>query len=169
VISSVVQSVQAHIATLSFTEALALFPVAVMLHVYEEWPRFPQWARRFTSATYSDRDYIVTHAIAIVAAIASVILLRTFPSRAMLFVFLAVVFGPGAFCNAWFHIGGTILSGTYCPGAITGLMLYVPLSALLVVLGLRDGLFTGRLILLALAVAATLHTIEVSHNVFKRW
>ena len=48
-------------------------------------------------------------------------------------------------------------------------MLYFPLSALLVVLGLREGLFTGRLVLLALAIAVTFHTVEVGHNVFKRW
>src|SRR5439155_3824007 len=107
--------VQAYVANVSFAEALALFPAAVALHVYEEWPRFPQWARRFASATYSDRDYIATHVLAIVAAIAFVMLVRAFPSPTMLFVFFAMVFGPGVFCNAWFHLGATILSGTHCP------------------------------------------------------
>src|SRR5439155_15839578 len=92
VIPSVTQSVQAYVANVSFAEALALFPAAVALHVYEEWPRFPQWARRFASATYSDRDYIATHVMAIAAAIAFVMLVRAFPSRAMLFVFFAMVF-----------------------------------------------------------------------------
>jgi hypothetical protein len=163
------QSVQAYIANGSFADALALFPIAVALHVYEEWPRFPQWAQRFGSTTYSDREYIATHVIAIITAIVSALLVRTFPSRAMLFLFFAMVFGPGVFWNVWFHLGGTVLSGTYCPGAVTGLTLYLPLSVLLVVLGLRDGLVTGRLILVALAVAAMFHTIEVGHNVFKRW
>lgn len=68
-----------------------------------------------------------------------------------------------------FISAGLSFSATYCPGAITGLILYLPFSALLVVLGLREGLFTTRLILLALAVAATFRTVEVGHNVFKRW
>ena len=48
-------------------------------------------------------------------------------------------------------------------------MVYLPLSVLLVLLGLRDGLFTVRFLLPALALAATFHTLEVGHNVFKRW
>src|SRR5262245_33108019 len=104
------QSVQGYIANRSFAEALALFPAAVALHVYEEWPRFPQWARRFASATYSDREYIATHVIAIITAIVSAILVGAFPSGPMFFVFFAIVFGPGVFWNAWFHLGGTVLS-----------------------------------------------------------
>lgn len=87
----------------------------------------------------------------------------------MLFAFFAFVFGPGAFCNALFHAGATGLTRTYCPGVLTGLLLYVPLSALLVFLGLRDGLFTVTFLVTALVVAGTFHTIEVGHNVFKRW
>ena len=67
------------------------------------------------------------------------------------------------------HSGATALTRTYCPGVITSLLVYVPLSALLVFLALREGLFTGTLLMAALAVAGILHAIEVGHNVFKRW
>lgn len=66
----------ANLANVSFADALLLFPTTVVIHVCEEWPRFPRRARRFGSPTYSDRDYIVTHALAIVAASAFVMLLR---------------------------------------------------------------------------------------------
>ena len=92
----------ANLANVSFADALLLFPAMVVIHICEEWPRFPRWARRFGSPTYSDRDYIVTHALAIVAASAFVMLLRAFPSSPMLFVFFGLIFGPGAFWNAWF-------------------------------------------------------------------
>ena len=159
----------ANLANVSFADALLLFPATVVIHVCEQWPRFPRWARRFGSPTYSDRDYIVTHALAIVAASAFVMLLRTFPSSPMLFVFFALMFGPGAFCNAWFHLGATVISRTYCPGIVSGLLLYLPLSSLLVVLGLRERLFTGSSTVLTVAVAAAFHIIEVGHSVFKRW
>src|SRR5262249_4633850 len=131
----------------SFLQAVVLFPVAVSLHVFEEWPRFPKWARQFGSAKYSDREYIVTHALAVVFALGAVAIIRAFPTSSILFGFFAIVFGPGVFCNAWFHAAATVLTRTYCPGVITGTLIYLPLSAVLVLLGLRDGLFTVRLLL----------------------
>ena len=158
------------VSHVSFVQALVLFPFAVALHVFEEWPRFPRWARRFASAAYSDREYIVTHALALVFAIGAVAIVRAFPTQPIvLFAFFALVFGPGAFCNALFHAGATVLTRTYCPGVVTGVLVYLPLSGLFVVLGLRDGLFTSHFLLVAVTVAAMFHTLEVGYNVFKRW
>ena len=154
---------------MSFGQALVLFPLAQALHVFEEWPGFPRWARRFASPTYSDREYIITHVLAILFAIGSVLLVRTFPNRWMVFGFFAFAFGPGIFCNALFHAGATVLSRRYCPGVLSGILVYVPLSVLLAVLGVRDGLLTERSLLVALIVAAGFHTIEVGHNVFESW
>jgi hypothetical protein len=64
---------------------------------------------------------------------------------------------------------GLFAEYTYCPGVITGVLVYLPLSLMVVVSGVRDGLFTPRLLLAALAVAAIFHKLEVGHNVFKRW
>ena len=163
------ESAFAVIGHISFRQALALFPVAVVFHIFEEWPGFPRWARRFASAQYSDREYIVTHTLAVIFAIGAVILVRAFPTPLILFGFFAMVLGPGVFCNAWFHACATVLSGTYCPGVVTGIFVYLPLSVLLVRLGLRDGLFTVHFLFPVLAMAATFHTLEVGHNVFKRW
>jgi hypothetical protein len=41
--------------------------------------------------------------------------------------------------------------------------------AVLVLLGLRDGLFTAQSLTLALTVAGIFHTIEIGHTVFRRW
>src|SRR5262245_32607560 len=152
---------------LSLVQVLVLFPLGVALHVAEEWPGFPRWARRFASAQYSDREYITTHVVAVVMAIGAVGVVWWFPTAPVLFGFLAIVFGPGVFCNAWFHIGATLLSRTYCPGVITGVLVYLPLSLMVVVSGMRSGLFAPRSLLAALAAAAILHTLEVGRNVFK--
>ena len=87
----------------------------------------------------------------------------------MVFGFFAFVLGPGISCNALFHAGATVLSRIYCPGVHSGTFVYVPLSVLLAVLGVRDGLLAERSLLVALIVAAGFHTIEVGHNVFRRW
>ena len=163
------EAAAATLEQMSFRQALILFPLAVALHIFEEWPRFPRWARRFASPTYTDRDYIITHVFAILFAIGAVLLVRAFPNRWILFGFFAFVFWPGTFCNALFHAGATVLSRRYCPGVLTGILVYLPLSFLLAVVGVRDGLLSERSLLVALIVAGGFHTIEVGHNVFKRW
>ncbi len=155
--------------TLSFHDAVLLFPVATALHVLEEWPRFPRWARRFASPRYSDREYLITHAIAVGLALVTAVGLRVLPIPWVVFLFFAFLFGPGVFCNALFHAAATVRSRAYCPGVLTGLFLYLPLSFLLAGLALRDGLLSGLSLLAALCIAVAFHTLEVGHNVFKRW
>jgi hypothetical protein len=155
---------------MSFVEAFALFPMAQAVHVLEEWIQgFPKWARRFASDRYTDREYAVTHALAIASAIATAFLVRTFPNRSVVFVVLAFIFGPGIACNALFHLGATLISHRYCPGVITSIVLYVPLTCWLIVLALRQGLLPPAMVTTALLLGAAFHTLEVSHNVFKRW
>jgi len=155
--------------TASFRDVVLLFPCAVVLHVVEEWPGFPRWARRFASPRYSDRAYTITHAFAVTLALAVALLLRAFQAPWLLFAFFAFVFGPGVLWNACFHAGASLASRTYCPGVATGLAVYLPLSLWLGALALRDGLIAAPVLALALVVAAAFHTLEVGHNVFERW
>ena len=154
---------------MTFSDAFVLFPVVQAAHVWEEWPGFPRWARRFGSSGYTDREYLVTHALAIAAAIAVVFLVRAFPNRVIVFTTFALALGPGIACNAVFHLGATAISRHYCPGAITSIGLYIPLAAWLIALALREGLLSPAAVTIALAIAAVFHALEVSHNVFERW
>ncbi len=154
---------------MTFSDAIVLFPVVQAAHVWEEWPGFPQWARRFASSRYTDREYLVTHALAIASAIAVVLLVRAFPNRFVVFAACALAWGPGIACNAVFHLGATAISRRYCPGALTSLGLYIPLAGWLIALAVRDGLLTSATVAIALTIAAVIHSLEVSHTVFKRW
>ena len=156
-------------SNLSFRQAVLLYPVATALHVLEEWPGFPRWARRFAAPAYSDREYLVTHVVTVLVAVVAAGTLRAFPDPRLVWVFIAFVFGPAVFCNALFHAGASLASRAYCPGVRTGLLLYLPLSCALVALALREGLLSGRSLLVALCLAALCHAAEVGHNVFKRW
>lgn len=155
--------------TLAFRDVVLLFPAAAALHVFEEWPGFPRWARRFASTGYSDRAYLVTHAFAVGGALALAFLLRFFSPPWLLFLFFALWFLPGVFCNAFFHAGASLLSRTYCPGVVTGLLVYLPFSLWLAALAHTEGLIGGPALALAFVVAAVFHTLEVGHNVFERW
>ena len=154
---------------MELTQALALFPIAQTLHVWQEWPRFPEWARRFASDRYTDREYIITHGLAVASAVAALLLARAFLNQAVIFVVFALVFGPGTACNALFHVGATLISRHYCPGAVTSIVVYIPLTLWLIVLALREGLMSPARVTTALLIAATFHAVEVGHNVFKRW
>jgi len=157
------------LAALHFRDALLAFPLAVLLHVFEEWPRFPVWARRFASKHYSDRAYVVTHVFAVALALAAAVLIRSFPLPWLVFAFFALIFGPGVFCNALFHLGASLATRSYCAGAVTGLVVYLPLALLLAGLAAREGLIGATGLAAALGVAAVFHTLEVGHNVFARW
>ncbi len=156
-------------AELMFRNAVALYPLATLLHILEEWPRFPRWARRFASPQYSDREYQLTHVAAVAIAAVVFLLLSNFTRSWLVFLFFAFVFGPGVFWNAFFHMAATIRTRAYCAGVVTGLLIYLPLSLLLGRLALREGLISAPLLSIALAVALAAHIVEVGHNVFKRW
>lgn len=155
--------------SVSFRDAVIAFPLAVAAHVAEEWPRFPRWARRFASPEYSDREYALTHALAISSAVLVALVLRRCPADWLVFAFFAFAFGPGVCCNALFHAGASAITRAYCPGMVTGLVLYLPLAALVASSATAEGLISWPALALAIVMAAAVHTFDVGHNVFKRW
>jgi hypothetical protein len=104
-----------------------------------------------------------------VLALGAALLLRSFPAPWLVFAFFAFVFGPGVPCNAFFHAGASMVSRKYCPGVVTGLVVYLPLSALLATLAVREERIGIPALALAFGIAAAFHTLEVGHNVFERW
>ena len=154
---------------LTFQHAVLLFPLATLAHVVEEWPGFPRWARRFASPAYSDRQYVATHALTVVTALAAAILASRVPRPVVLFLAFALVFAPAGLWNGVFHAAASLASGSFCPGAITGLVLYAPLVVLLAVLAQRDALLSPASLAAAFSIGLALHVLEVGHGVFKRW
>jgi hypothetical protein len=154
---------------LEFRQAVLLWPVATLLHVLEEWPGFPAWARRFASPRYSDREYVRVHVLAVALAAGAALLASTVPRPWVLFLLVALVLGPSVFWNAWFHTAASLRWRAWCPGAGTSLLLYLPLSLLLGARLLAEGLLSPAALGAALVVALVFHVLEVGHNVFKRW
>jgi hypothetical protein len=129
-------------AGLDFRHVVLLWPVLTGLHVWEEWPGFPVWARRFASPRYSDREYVVTHVWTVGSAVA---------------------------WNGCFHLAATLWSRSYCPGTVTGVALYLPFAVWVARLAVRDGVIANGWLAAAFAVALVGHVAEVGHTVFKRW
>jgi hypothetical protein len=162
-------SVPEALSTTTFQHAVLLYPVATALHVWDEWPAFPRWSRRYASPAYSDREYVRTHVAAVLVATASAALLSATAPAWLVFAFFALAFGPGVFCNALFHSAASLRTRSLCPGVLSSVTLYLPLAGWLGWLALRDHLLSSRGLLIALLLAALGHAAEVGHNVFKRW
>jgi hypothetical protein len=157
------------LASLNFRQAVWLFPIAYTLHVLEELPQFTNWARRYASAGFTMRDYLVIHLSGIVVAFIAPLVIRWFPNRAVNFVFFTLIFTPAVCFNILFHAGATAAFGAYSPGLLTALTLYPPLFYIVSRRAFREGLLTNRAAVVSFALAGLFHAADVSHNVFKVW
>jgi hypothetical protein len=154
---------------MSFHTAVLLYPLATIAHILEEWRGFVAWAQSFASTTYSRRGYVTTHVAAIVLSMMAAFAVRAVPAAWSGLLFFGVFFGPSITCNALFHIGGTVLTRTYCPGVVTSVLLYVPVTVAVVGAALRDGVLSPASLAATMVFAAIFHVAEVGHNVFARW
>jgi hypothetical protein len=159
----------AFFSKLTFHGAVWLFPLAFVLHVCEEWPRFTGWVNRHSTKLFTQRDYDTIHLAGIISAFIFAAIVWWVPTRAIAFVFFAFVFAPGLFFNSIFHAGATLLTREYCPGVITALTIYLPLFFFVSSLAWRERLLDPKTLALSLVVAGAFHTWEVGHNVFKAW
>ena len=148
-------------------QSVWLFWPAFVLHVLGGWPRFTRWARVHASVTH--RDYNVIHAAGIAASLLAALIVSRFPNRSVVFIFFAFVFTPAVLFNALFHVGASVLTRSYCPGAITAVAIYLPLFAVIAALAYREGLLGMGAFIATLVLAGVFHAWEVGHNVFKAW
>lgn len=154
---------------LTFHQAIWFFPPAFLLHVVEEWPRFTRWAQAHASEQFTRRDYNTIHIAGISASLLSAALVWRFPNPWTVFVIFAFIFAPSVFFNTLFHAGASLLTRTHCPGVVTAILVYLPLSILLTERVYSERLLTPFALAASLLVAGLFHTWEVGHNVFKAW
>ena len=159
----------ARVSRLRFRRLVWLFPIAYVLHVLEELPRFTAWAMRYANPGFTMRDYLTVHLTGIVVSVAAPLVISYFSNRFVVFVFFAFVLTPAAFFNILFHAGATVVFGVYCPGLITALTVYPVVWLLLSRSALREKLLSLPLALVSGGVAGLFHFADVSHNVFKAW
>ena len=157
------------VSRLRFRRLVWLFPIAYVLHVIEELPRFTAWAMHYASPNFTMRDYLAVHLTGIVVAVAAPVAISYFSNRLIVFIFFTFVFTPAAFFNIVFHAGATVAFGVYCPGLITALTVYPIVWFLVSRSALREKLLPRPLAVVSLAVAGLFHLADVSHNVFRAW
>jgi hypothetical protein len=115
---------------------LLLAPVVFIAHFLEEGPGFVAWfnshvARGITPELFWSVNY---SALGITAAVVALEWVSESPvSTAVAVVWLSFLM----LANAAFHIAGTLADGTYMPGVITAVLLYLPFYAWVVARAVR--------------------------------
>ena len=116
----------ARIETLSATWGW-LFPLTYLLHLAEEWwggEGFPAWINRIAGVPMGEIQFLVWNGLALFCLTVGVFLaLRTKSLR-----WLPLAFGVAYLLNALSHLAASLLTVSYSPGLVSGLLLWTPLG-----------------------------------------
>ncbi len=108
--------------------AAILLPFAYGLHLVEEWiGGMPAWTLTVPVYDVSPERFIAINATAFVVVIVVTVAARLRPEAAWLATSLAALFA----LNAGLHAMATVGWDSYAPGVITGLLVYIPLSVVI--------------------------------------
>ncbi|MDH3650772.1 MAG: HXXEE domain-containing protein [Saprospiraceae bacterium] len=106
---------------------IMLLPIAFLLHLMEEWfADFSAWTLVALGTEVSSVRFVLINTIAfVVFGIGTMAAIR-YPRMAWFGVSFAALLG----LNGMLHTIASVGLGQYSPGTVTGLLLYIPLSAL---------------------------------------
>jgi hypothetical protein len=142
--------------------AIAL-PLAFLVHVAEEAPGILQWLNARVEQDASMHLYVASGAAIFVITVAVAHLLSIARDRLAATIALAWI-GFAIFGNAVYHILGTVADRAYVPGVVTAVMLYLPISALLVratVIECRMPAWAAIGVLVAGGIPLYIHAVRV--------
>ena len=129
-----------------------LLPLAYALHILEEWfAGFPEWVALVVGSPLPRTAFVVINAIALTVMIAAIRVSTTREDDG----WMAIASASILFINAFAHVLGSVVTRSYSPGLISGVVLYLPVAGLVLLRAssqAQRGAF-GR----GLAVGAALH------------
>jgi hypothetical protein len=103
-----------------------LFPLSYLIHILEEyWGGFPAWIARFWGVESSSGNFLSWNGGALVMMMVGIMLvLKTKSYR-----WLLVSFGMVVLINGLVHAIASVVTKSYSPGLVSGLLLFIPLGA----------------------------------------
>ncbi|HEX8177463.1 MAG TPA: HXXEE domain-containing protein [Pyrinomonadaceae bacterium] len=111
-----------------FEDWIWLFPSTYLIHALEEYfcgEGFYRWVARVIGRGMTAEQFVIINSLALLLMIAGVVIFRKTPSVR----WLTITFATITFINAVAHLAGSILTGTYSPGVVSGVLLWIPLGA----------------------------------------
>jgi len=104
---------------------ILLFPATFLAPIAEEyWGGFPERAAELTGRAVPDAAFFGANAFFWVLMATAAVFALWRPSRAPLVVALATA----VTINATLHVGGALLTASYSPGLVSGVLLWLPLG-----------------------------------------
>ena len=135
-----------------------LLPAAYACHVLEEWfGGFTVWMANVTGAPVPTGAFVAINAVALALALAAASETTRRESAGWMGIAIATIL----LINAAAHIGGTLAYRSYSPGLVTGVILYLPLSQLVLLRAASqaDRRLVGRGMLAGVALHAVVGVI----------
>jgi len=134
--------------------AVILLPVAFLVHLAEEWfGGFLEWTPLALGYDISAARFMIINATAFVVFLIGAIAAIRSPKMAWFSVSLAALLG----LNGILHALATAGFGLYSPGVVTGLLIYIPLSV--IVLRLSASRLSAGAFRSAVVFGVVLHAI----------
>ena len=104
-----------------------LFPAAYSLHILEEWfGGAPEWLAILGGQPLPRSAFIIFNVSALTAMIVAVRSATRCEARG----WMAIAVSTVVLSSGVLHVLGTIATGSYSPGLVTGVILYLPLGQL---------------------------------------
>jgi hypothetical protein len=117
--------------------AIAL-PVIFILHAVEEAGTFVAWFNAHVEPDINERLFWSVNATGFVITLVVAAIVAAAPrERAAAMTAVAWV-GFLMLANGIFHVAAAIVDGAYAPGVVTALLLYLPVSALVIAAAARE-------------------------------
>lgn len=111
-----------------FEDWIWLFPLTYLIHALEEYwcgEGFYRWSARIMGRGMTAEQFVAVNGSAWVAMVASIVVFRKTPSVR----WLTLAFATVVFTNGIAHLAGSLWTGTYSPGAVSGALIWIPLGA----------------------------------------
>lgn len=134
--------------------------IVFVAHMIEEYPRFPAWATRHFGAT-SAAWYVYSHVL-LVAVVIPVCLWAENASPQTWGRILGTALMITLALNGAFHVVTTFLFREYSPGVVTGVVLFFPATAYLLVMTVRESLLTTTQIGAAVILGAVVQVAVIA-------
>jgi hypothetical protein len=117
-------------STVPLRKLVLIAPLVFLLHVAEEAPSFVAWFNAVVSRGITQDAFLAVNAAALVITALVALAVASSPGRASGLA-LAAWTGFLVLANGLFHLVATVAHGRYCPGVVTGTLLYLPYALLL--------------------------------------
>ncbi|MBL8985835.1 MAG: HXXEE domain-containing protein [Gemmatimonadetes bacterium] len=105
------------------------FPISYAVHLTEEavaGSGFPAWLKTHAGADLSGPEFLLLNAVGMTVML--VVAVGVWRNRSPSLGLAAI--GTIGLINGSLHLGGSVLTASYSPGAVSGTLLWMPLGAL---------------------------------------